>query len=82
MSSKLGYDAKMILMFIDRIALAKQGDNALDSICPSVCPDGSAVRAQTDNKWKDGHFQVHYLSALRSIIIYPRIVFFFTGLWL
>ena len=27
----------IVFIFIDHVALAKQGDNALSSVCPSVC---------------------------------------------
>ena len=45
-------------IFIDRVALAKQGDNVLSSVCPSVCPSVRlSVCAHMVERAKKGHYQ-------------------------
>ncbi len=40
------YRLRNLKIVIDRVALAEQGDNALGSICPCVCPSACTLTAK------------------------------------
>ncbi len=61
-----GYQLLTPYLFIDRVAIAKQGDNTLGSIRPSFRSSVCALLFQpfkqdSAHGQTDGHYQVHYL---------------------